>query len=306
MKKILIIKHGSLGDIAFSLPVIDSIHKYFLNEKIDLLTEKKYIKFFKSSIYFNKILEDNRSSNIFIILKLLYNILLNKYDFIIDLQNSNRTSYYNLIFRLLSKSIISSSRNFAHHRYLIPKQGNETATNGLFNQIKLINITKSTNIDYDWLKIKLDKIYDQKTILFIPGVSTGGQYKQWDPNKFAKLARFYEEKNYKICVVGTSFDRGSISPIINKCTNVINNIDTSPPNVIFSIAKKSKLVITNDTGPGHIAALSGINILWIIGDNEISKANISSSIKNFKVKSKSVKDITIDNVINVIEVNKLL
>ena len=164
MKKILIIKHGSLGDIAFSLPVIDSIHKYFLNEKIDLLTEKKYIKFFKSSIYFNKILEDNRSSNIFIILKLLYNILLNKYDFIIDLQNSNRTSYYNLIFRLLSKSIISSSRNFAHHRYLIPKQGNETATNGLFNQIKLINITKSTNIDYDWLKIKLDKIYDQKTI----------------------------------------------------------------------------------------------------------------------------------------------
>ena len=306
MKKILIIKHGSLGDIAFSLPVINSIHKYFLNGKIDLLTEKKYINFFKSSIYFNKIIEDNRSSNIFIIIKLMYKILLNKYDFIIDLQNSSRTSYYNLILRLLSKSVISSSRNFAHHRYLIPRQGEETATNGLFNQIKLINITKSSNIDFDWLKTKLDKVYEEKIILFIPGVSSGGQYKQWNPNKFAQLAKFCEEKKYKICVVGTSSDKDSITPIINKCNSVINNIDSSPPSVIFSIAKKSKLVITNDTGPGHIAALSGINILWIISDNKISKANISDNVKNFKVTSKSVKDITIDNVINVIEANKLI
>ena len=34
-------------------------------------------------------------------------------------------------------------------------------------------------------------------------------------------------------------------------------IDNSPPEVIYSLALISKLIITNDTGPGHIASLAG-------------------------------------------------
>ena len=47
-------------------------------------------------------------------------------------------------------------------------------------------------------------------------------------------------------------------PILNHCTNIINLIDKSPPDVIYSAACKCKLIISNDTGPGHIAALSGV------------------------------------------------
>ena len=43
MKKILLIKHGALGDIVFSLPVMHTIKKFYFNSSIDLLTEKKYI-----------------------------------------------------------------------------------------------------------------------------------------------------------------------------------------------------------------------------------------------------------------------
>ena len=140
MNRILLIKHGSLGDIIFSLPVICAIYKHFSHAKIDLLTEQKYISFLEPSKYFNLLIEDNRSSNFFKTIKILFNLLKNDYDLIIDLQNSSRTGYYNLFFRIFSKSIISSSRKFAHFRYIIPQQGAETTTQGLINQIKLIDI----------------------------------------------------------------------------------------------------------------------------------------------------------------------
>ena len=47
----------------------------------------------------------------------------------------------------------------------------------------------------------------------------------------------------------------SAEAILNKCNNVINKIDSSPPEVIYSIALKSSLIISNDTGPAHIASL---------------------------------------------------
>ena len=58
--KILVVKHGSLGDIAFSILAMASIKQFFSNATIDLLTEEKYINFLSNSNYFNSIFKDNR------------------------------------------------------------------------------------------------------------------------------------------------------------------------------------------------------------------------------------------------------
>lgn len=306
MKKILIIKHGSLGDIVFALPVIHSIKSHYSNKNLDLLTESKYVSFFKKSKYFQSIINDNRSSNFLKTIKILINIMNNKYDLIIDLQNSSRTFYYNIFFRLFCSAKISSSRPFAHFRYQIPAQGIETATQGLLNQIRLISIKEALDIQYHWLHEDLDYQYNKQIVLFIPGVSMSGKNKQWDPIKFGDLARYCEKLGYTICIVGTKNDYKSVLPIIKNCKKLINNIDSSPPNIIYSIAKKSILVVTNDTGPGHIAALSGKNILWILNDNNITKANIDSNSKNLKLLSTDINNISLDTVISYIEKNKLL
>ena len=306
MKKILIIKHGSLGDIIFSLPVMHTINQHYKSEQIQILTQKKYFEFFKLSNYFNNLIEDNRSGNILTTIKILFNILKNNYDLIIDLQNSSRTSYYNLFFRVFSSTKICSSRPLSHFRYNIPPQGSETTTQGLFNQIKILKIKECKNIEYSWLNKKLDIKYSKKIILFIPGVSKNGKYKQWDPNKFGELAKYCENKGYRICVIGTDEDRESVKPILNNCKNIINNINNSPPAVIYSIALKSSLIITNDTGPGHIASLSNKNILWLLNDNNITKANINNNKNNYKVMSNSINDLSFDEVKNFIEINKLL
>ena len=63
------------------------------------------------------------------------------------MQNSKRTSFYNLLFRIFQSTKICSSRPFAHIRYNIPNQGSETVSIGLLNQIKLIGVKKYKNLD---------------------------------------------------------------------------------------------------------------------------------------------------------------
>ena len=306
MKKILVIKHGSLGDITFSLEAMFAIKKKYPDSLIHLLTEKKYTSFFSKTKFFDKIIVDNRKDFLLISFLNLLKLLKENFDLIIDLQNSQRTSIYNLIFRLFNKGLICSSRSFAHLRYKIPIQGKETAKVGLSNQLKLLNINTNIALNYDWLKVNIKDEITQPTVLIIPGVSQRNEFKQWQSEKFADVAKFCELKNFRVCIVGTKLDILSAKAIIHKCSNVLNKINFSPPEVIYSIALKSSLIFSNDTGPGHIASLANKNMIWILDNNNVSKANIDDKITNHKISADSVKNISSKEVIQYIEKNKLL
>ena len=142
--------------------------------------------------------------------------------------------------------------------------------------------------------------------MVIPGVSQSGKYKQWAPNKFQEICSSLEAKGFHICLVGTKHDADAIKPILNKCTNIINLIDKSPPDVIYSVAFKCKLIITNDTGPGHLAALSRVNTLWLALDNPITKANLSYRENSHLVLKSSMEDLSVDEVKDCLFNNKLL
>jgi len=306
MKKILVIKHGSLGDLTFALEAMFAIRKKYPNSLIHLLTEKRYISFLTKTKIFDKIIVDNRKDFLLISFLNLLKLLKENFDVIIDLQNSQRTSLYNLFFRLFNKGLVCSSQPFAHLRYKIPIQGKEAARVGLSNQLKMLNINVDLSVNYDWLKVNIKNVITQSIALIIPGVSKGNEYKQWQPEKFAEIAQFCESKNLRICIVGTKSDLLSAKKIILKCKNVLNKIDFSPPEVIYSIALKSSLIFSNDTGPGHIASLSNNHMIWILNDNSISGANISDNTTNHKILANSVKSISSKEVIQYIEKNKLL
>ena len=302
--KILVVKHGSLGDIAFSLLAMETIRKYFNDTKIDLITESKYVNFLEKSGNFNSIIEDDRKGFLNT-LKVIFKIYKNKYDLIIDLQNSKRTNYYWLLLRYFSQSKINGSRSNCDIRYTIPLQGTESPQKGLYNQLKLLGINEISD-DLGWLLTNTDKISEDKLIMFIPGVSKSGKYKQWSSQKFAELATILENKSFKICVVGQESDREITDMIKKNCKNIIDLTGKSPPEVIFSIAKKSHLVVSNDTGPGHIAALSKTNILFLALDNIISKSNLSEYKNAFKILCESMDKILVNDVLKYLNENKLI
>ena len=89
MSNILIIKHGSLGDLVQANGAIKDIKEYYKNRKVFLLTSSPYSIFMSECPYIDGVIIDKRLPrwNLFYLNNL--KILLSKYNFnkVFDLQN---------------------------------------------------------------------------------------------------------------------------------------------------------------------------------------------------------------------------
>ena len=96
MSNVLIIKHGSLGDLIQANGAIKDIKEFYKNRKVFLLTSKQYSIFMSECPYIDGVIIDKRLPRWN--LMFLYNLKksLSKYNFtkVFDLQNSNRTRFY--------------------------------------------------------------------------------------------------------------------------------------------------------------------------------------------------------------------
>ncbi|MGA0057929.1 MAG: glycosyltransferase family 9 protein, partial [Pelagibacteraceae bacterium] len=109
MSNILIIKHGSLGDLIQANGAIEDIKKSNSKSKIILLTSSPYLELMNACPYVDEVLVDKRSSrlNLFYLFGLKKKLESYNFTHVFDLQNSNRTRFYRKY--LLKKPIWSST-----------------------------------------------------------------------------------------------------------------------------------------------------------------------------------------------------
>ena len=84
MSNILIIKHGSLGDIAQACGAIQDISENHYSDDVHLLTTRPYFDLFKKNPYISNVILDKRLSKLNIIY--LYSLMKNikKYNYIMN------------------------------------------------------------------------------------------------------------------------------------------------------------------------------------------------------------------------------
>ena len=112
MSNILIIKHGSLGDIAQASGAIQDISENYENDQIYILTTKPYIDLFRKNPFIHGIILDKRLPRYNLIYLYFLMRELKKYNFskVFDLQNSSRTNFYkNILFPKAGYEVWSSS-----------------------------------------------------------------------------------------------------------------------------------------------------------------------------------------------------
>ena len=180
MSNILIIKHGSLGDIAQASGSIQDIFEHHSNDQVYLLTTKPYIELFKKCPFVHHVILDKRLSRFRLIY--LYFLLnkLKKFNFIkvYDLQNSSRTKFYkNVLFPKSNKNIWSSSETTMPEEISKEEFDKNSVLERFSYQLKNSGIfTKYTEKpDFEWScsniseikkKYDLKKIYNFISFLF--------------------------------------------------------------------------------------------------------------------------------------------
>ena len=108
MSNILIIKHGSLGDLIQANGAIKDIKNFYKNRKVFLLTAQPYAIFMSECPYLDGVIIDKRLPrwNLLYLNNLKKNLAKYNFTKIFDLQNSSRTKFYK---RFILKNVEWSS-----------------------------------------------------------------------------------------------------------------------------------------------------------------------------------------------------
>ena len=111
ISKILIIKHGSLGDLIQANGAIEDIKLSNPKSHVVLLTSPHYFQLMNMCPYIDEVLVDKRLPrwNLFYLFSLKKKLSFYNFTHVFDLQNSSRTKFYQRF--ILDKAIWSSSNN---------------------------------------------------------------------------------------------------------------------------------------------------------------------------------------------------
>ena len=294
MSNILIIKHGSLGDIVQISGVLKDIRENHPEDQIFILTTTPYVELLSICPYVDGTLLDRRLPrwNILYLLKLKK--LLSKFNFsqVYDLQNSSRTSFYRKF--LLNISKWSSSETTI-------KKGENKKSFDKDSVLKRFEIQLSSSgiktkhalkPDFSWSITNIDKIINKylsgKFILIFPFCSPKLFHKKWPYyNELIEMIR-KEHPNLEI-VIAPGPDEIEESRQVkaisiteqDKCINLTQ---------LAGLINRSSYVIANDTGPAHMAAHLGKKGVVIFGHH--------TTPEKVSIETDKYKAITVDSLEN--------
>ena len=308
MSNILILKHGSLGDIVQISGVIRDIRETHNKETIFILTTSPYAELLSRCPYIDGVLIDRRLPrwNFLYLLKLKRMIEKFNFSHVYDLQNSSRTSFY--------RKYLFNISNWSSAKTTLKKGTKKSDFNQrpVLERFKTqldnsnIKIKYSLKPDFSWACLNIDQIvnkfFGNKFILIFPFSSPQLSHKQWPYyNELIKIIKS-KHTNFEVVIAPGSSEMEDAKKI--KATSITNNKKALNIMELAGLIKKSSFVIANDTGPAHMTAHLGKSGVVLFG-HHTTPQKVSIETDKFKALTvDNLKDLSVESVYSEIK-NKL-
>ncbi len=253
IRNILVIRLSSLGDIILTQPVIMNLKRHYPQAEIHYLTKPVFqdvVKSFPEDI--NIILWDNDLKSLI----KLYNL---HFDLLIDLHNKPNTALIRL-FCQAKRKVVYDKKHFLRQQ-IVNKKTSETisSTLDLYYSvleklgIKPIKAYPQIKADNSAKRLLQDNaISPGKFVLIFPGATS--YTKRWSLKNFAALIDLISPDN-KVVIAGSNSEMELAEELRKLSNSPITDLTgrTTLPELI-SLVSLAKTVISNDSGPAHLAA----------------------------------------------------
>ena len=289
MSNILVIKHGSLGDIAQACGAIQDISENHKDDQIHLLTTKPYFDLFKKNPHISNVILDKRLSRLNLIY--LYSLMrsIKKYNFskVYDLQNSSRTAFYKrILFPNASKDIWSSTETTLPEGTTKDDFDKDSVLSRFDHQLKSSGISTNHTLspDFSWSPSDISQIKNyhqlEKYIVLFPFCSPHLTSKKWPYyNDLISMINEKLENKFKVVIAPGPGEIKDASSINALC--VLDNGKALDISQLAALIKDSSFVIANDTGPAHMTAHLGSKGIALFGSHT-TPFKVSIERENFK------------------------
>jgi ADP-heptose:LPS heptosyltransferase len=342
-KKILIIKFFGLGNIILASPVLYFLKKKFPEAEIHYLTLsnnegvlENYKEYVSKPIY----LELKGAGIPFQSFSLFKNLRKEKYDLVMDLDQFSR--YSAIVSSLLGAKISIGYKTKGAKRHYIydaimEYKADRHVTDEFVNMLGLVGIKIKEKIKLLPLKTgpyekkKIEKWLDEnnlknkKIMGMHAGVGENAPQKKW-PYFKELIENVLSKTNYSIVLTAGPSEYADGENLISQVDSKLNpmaRVKISKGiklNELPALMDHFKLFVSNDTGPLHMAAAQGINVIGLYGPAtpEIygpytdkkrifyKKLKCSPCLTNFNNKETKcgtvicMKEITVDEVFSIV------
>ena len=261
IKRVLIIRLSSIGDILLTTPLVRSIKKKYPFIQIDYLVKKEFSELVQNNPHISNIYNYQRDNSE---KQLLINSLQTKnYELIIDLQNNFRSR--EIVSRVKSPVLRFNKNNFKkfllvhlkinmlRHAKKIPERYADAAQFNLDDE----------GLEFFTTHPPDSRLNENDNYI---GLCPGARHftKRWPLEHFIELGKKLESSGYKVILLGGMDDANSADDISRQLKSAINLCNQSLSQTAANI-KVCKAVYTNDSGLMHLASALKVPVIAFFG-----------------------------------------
>ncbi|WP_193172705.1 glycosyltransferase family 9 protein [Nisaea nitritireducens] len=259
-RRILVIKLGALGDLIYALGPMQAIRRHHPNAEITLLTRPAYAELGERSRLFDKVWTDSEPKlfNLPGVLALRARLTGAAFDRVYDLQTSDRTGFYHRLFWPGPKpewsGIVPGCSHYHHYKRptLTHTQDRQRT------QLEIAGITDVRPSDLAFMDSDIQRFdLPESFALLIPGSSLKMAIKRWPAPYYGEIAQRLHQAGIMPVLLGGNEDQDAIQTIKEICPEARDLSGKTTLYDIPALARAAHIAIGNDTGPMHMAALSG-------------------------------------------------
>lgn len=260
LKKFLVIQTASIGDVILATPVIEKLHHYFPEAKIDFLVKKGNQSLFNAHPFLHKVLVWDKTTNKYKnFLRLINLVRDNKYDCIINIQ---RFTASGLLTAMSGAGLkIGFNKNpfsvFFNKRVKHTiKKGNRHEVERNLDLARIITDNSSFPVKLHPSQKDFARMSQYKTVRFIT-VSPASLWftKQYPEEKWIEFIK-YVSQDIRIYFLGSKNDFDLINSIIEKSGH-INSLNLAGKLSFLestALMKDAVMNYVNDSAPMHLAS----------------------------------------------------
>ena len=285
-KNILIVRTDRIGDVVLTTPAIKALCRAYPVSSISVLIAPATYDLVKGNPYVDEILVDDRQGghkNLFGFLRLVREIRLKKFDLAIIFHTKRR---YNLACCMAGIPCRLGYKNnkfgflLTHPLKDVRPQGAKHEAQYCLEVLKAIGI-EAKNLDLfvpsqkeaeDWSAqwMRENNLRSNEIIVIHPGSSDIA--KCWPPENFARLMdRLAERYALKIILIGSAQTMPVAAAILRQTreqSQFLNLTGKTSLAQTVSLLRRARLLISNDSGPVHVAAGVGTSVISLFLRNQ--------------------------------------
>lgn len=286
-KKILIIKPSALGDVVTALPAVRCLGRTWPDAKISWFIRPEYSALVAENKYVDDIIVFDRKklgkwwyqpAAFAELWRLVRKLRKEKFDIVFDFQGRFRTAIFAWLSGSKKRIGIKGTQEFTRSFYTDGVDAKSDAIHLIDHYIEMVCFAGAKKCDVDFeltpsadaaksmrQKLGEKKVNAEKYMVFV--LSSAIESKCWPVENFAALAdKLWKKYQMSIITTGVLAER-AVSEKLQALTdsNVVGFAGDTTIAELMAMLADARMVVSGDTGPGHIASALGVPLVMMFG-----------------------------------------